>query len=476
MGVRHRDPAAGAARASSPAWCWPIAKALGEFGATITFVSNIPGETQTLPSAIYTFTQVPGGESGALRLTLVSIGLAFAAHARVGAAGAAGGADGARHLMLEVDVACRLGALDLDVGFATDAGVTALFGRSGAGKTTVINAIAGLLRPARGRIVLDGEPLLDTAQGIDMPRHRRRIGYVFQDARLFPHLTVRRNLLYGRWFAGTGRRRGSLDEVVELLGIAPLLERRPGMLSGGERQRVAIGRALLAGPRLLLLDEPLAALDQARKAEILPYLDRLCREAGIPILFVSHALEEVTRLATTMVLLSGGRVVATGPVGEVMARLDLGPAAGDVAGGALLHVRVVDRRDEDGLTVLAHPAGEIELAGLDLAIGQALRLRVDARDVVLALGTVPLAGISIRNQLQATVVRLGATADGGTTEVGLDVAGEALRARITTASAKALRLRPGLPVLALVKSVALGPDAATPDGADGWSGLRRHQT
>ena len=247
------------------------AKALGEFGATITFVSNIPGETQTLPSAIYTFTQVPGGEAGALRLTLVSIAPRVRRDARLRAAGAAGGPDGPRHLMLEVDLACRLGALDLEVGFAADAGVTALFGRSGAGKTTVINAIAGLLRPDRGRIVLDGEPLLDTERGIDVPRHRRRIGYVFQDARLFPHLTVRRNLLYGRWFAGRRRRRGSLDEVVELLGIEPLLDRRPGLLSGGERQRVAIGRALLAAPRLLLLDEPLASLDQARKAEILPY-------------------------------------------------------------------------------------------------------------------------------------------------------------------------------------------------------------
>ena len=364
--------------------------------------------------------------------------------------------------MLEVDVACRLGALDLQVAFSTAGEVTALFGRSGAGKTTVINCIAGLLRPDRGRIVLDGEPLLDTGRGIDVPRHRRRIGYVFQDARLFPHLTVRRNLLYGRWFAQRAHRRGSLDEVVELLGIGPLLERRPGLLSGGERQRVAIGRALLAGPRLLLLDEPLASLDQARKAEILPYLERLCREAGLPILFVSHALDEVARLASTMVLLSGGRVAATGPVGEVMARLDLGIASGDLAGGALLHVQVVGRRAPHGLTVLAHPAGEIEVPGLDLPCGRAVRLRVDARDVVLALGSVPLAGISIRNQLRARVVALGPPTN-GTTEVGLDVAGEALRARITTASAEALQLRPGLEVLALVKSVALGPDAAAVD-------------
>lgn len=366
--------------------------------------------------------------------------------------------------MLEVDLACRVGALDLDVAFSTMGGVTALFGRSGAGKTTVINAIAGLLRPDRGRVVLDGEPLLDTARGIDVPRHRRRIGYVFQDARLFPHLTVRRNLLYGSWFA-RGARRGSLEEVVGLLGIDHLLDRRPGRLSGGERQRVAIGRALLAAPRLLLLDEPLASLDQARKEEILPYLDRLRREAEIPILFVSHALDEVARLATSMVLLSGGRVAAMGPVGEVMARLDLGPAAADLGGGALLHLQVARR--QHGLTVLTHPAGEIEVPELDLPTGQTVRLRVDARDVVLALGSAPLAGISIRNQLRGTVTGLGTPAH-GTIEVGLDVGGEALRARITAASAEALALRPGLAVLALVKSVALGPDAASADlAADG---------
>jgi molybdate transport system ATP-binding protein len=364
--------------------------------------------------------------------------------------------------MLEVALATRLGSLDLDVDFRADDRVTALFGRSGAGKTTVVNAIAGLMRPARGRIVFDGEPLLDTAAGIDVPRHRRRVGYVFQDARLFPHLTVRRNLLYGRWFAGSRQRRGSLGEVVELLGIGHLLDRRPGALSGGEKQRVAIGRALLAAPRLLLLDEPLASLDQARKAEILPYLDRLCREARIPILFVSHALDEVARLASTMVLLSGGRVAAAGPVGEVMARLDLGPAGREFGGGALLHAQVAGSPGPHGLTVLTHPAGEIEVPGLALTPGATVRLRVDARDVVLALSDVPLAGISIRNRLRATVTALAAPA-AGTVEVGLDVAGEALRARITAASAEELGLRPGMAVLALVKSVVLGSDAATPE-------------
>jgi len=365
--------------------------------------------------------------------------------------------------MLEVELASRLGALDLDVSFAAPDGVTALFGRSGAGKTTIINCVAGLLRPDRGRILLDGEPLLDTGRGIDVPRHRRRIGYVFQDARLFPHLTVRRNLLYGRWFAGSHQRRSGLGEVVELLGIDHLLDRRPGTLSGGEKQRVAIGRGLLSAPRLLLLDEPLASLDQARKGEILPYLDRLCREAGIPILFVSHALDEVARLATTMVLLSGGRVAASGPVGEVMARVDLGAAASEVGAGAILHLQVVGGPDAHGLTLLTHPAGEIELPGVDLPPGHAVRLRIDARDVVLALGTTRLSGISIRNQLRATVVALGAPMN-GLTEVGLDVTGERLRALVTSASVEAMRLQPGVPVLALVKSAGLGPDAALPEG------------
>ncbi|MGE3291070.1 MAG: molybdenum ABC transporter ATP-binding protein [Geminicoccaceae bacterium] len=371
--------------------------------------------------------------------------------------------------MLEVDLACRLGTLDLQIAFSAPDGVTALFGRSGAGKTTIINCVAGLLRPDRGRIVLDGQPLLDTARRLDVPRHRRRIGYVFQDARLFPHLTVRRNLLYGQWFARGGHRRGSLTEVVELLGIDHLLERRPSTLSGGEKQRVAIGRALLADPRLLLLDEPLASLDQARKAEILPYLDRLCREAGIPILFVSHAPDEVARLATTMVLLSGGRVVAGGPVGEVMARLDLGPAGAEIGGGAVLHLLVAGGPNRHGLTLLAHPAGEIEIAATNLRPGSAVRLLIDARDVVLAVSGTRLPGISIRNQLHATVTALGRPVN-GLVEVGLDVAGERLRALLTSASAEELGLRPGMSVLALVKSAALGPQAALPE-ADLRAGL-----
>ncbi len=201
----------------------------------------------------------------------------------------------------------------LDVAFTAPAGVTALFGRSGAGKTTVVNAVAGLLRPAEGRVTVDGETLLDTARGVSVPRHRRRVGYVFQEGRLFPHLSVRQNLAFGGWFAPRGAPRPDFDHVVDLLGIEPLLARRPGLLSGGEKQRVAIGRALLAAPAPALMDEPLAALDAARKDEILPYLERLRDETRTPILYVSHALPEVARLATTIVALDAGRVARAAP-------------------------------------------------------------------------------------------------------------------------------------------------------------------
>jgi molybdate transport system ATP-binding protein len=198
-------------------------------------------------------------------------------------------------MSLSVRLCHRFGGFDLDLAFDAPGGVTALFGRSGAGKTTVINAVAGLLRPDAGRIVAAGRVLLDTGAGVNLPAHRRRIGYVFQDARLFPHLTVRQNLLYGRWFGG--RRDGpGLDRIVALLGIGGLLPRRPATLSGGEKARVAIGRAILSNPDLLALDEPLAALDEARRAEILPYLERLRDDLGLPMLYVSHALAEVARL------------------------------------------------------------------------------------------------------------------------------------------------------------------------------------
>jgi molybdate transport system ATP-binding protein len=214
--------------------------------------------------------------------------------------------------MLAVDVEKTLGEFALHAAFEAAGGATALFGPSGAGKTSLINMVAGLLRPDRGRIVLDGETMFDTAKRIDVPAWRRRIGCVFQEGRLFPHLSVRHNLDYGRWMGGHDADPAAFAHVVELLDIGALLDRRPGKLSGGERQRVAVGRALLMRPRLLLLDEPLASLDEARKTDILPYLERLRDEAKVPMIYVSHDAAEVKRIASRVVRLDGGKVTAAG--------------------------------------------------------------------------------------------------------------------------------------------------------------------
>ena len=340
----------------------------------------------------------------------------------------------------------------LDAGFDAPLGVTALFGRSGSGKTTIVNAVAGLLRPESGRIALDGVPLLDTARRIDMPRHRRRVGYVFQESRLFPHLTVRRNLLYGRWFAGL-REDAEVARVVALLGIGSLLDRRPAGLSGGERQRVAIGRALLAAPRLLLMDEPLAALDAARKAEILPYLERLRDETRIPILYVSHAVEEVARLATTVVALEGGRVLRMGPAAEVLSDPALAPALGVRAAGAVLPATVVAHH-ADGLSELAVSAGRLWLPRVAAAPGSRLRVRIAAQEVIVAL-TRP-EGLSALNILPAEVAAV-RTGEGPGAMVQLRAGDDRLLARLTRRSAEALALAPGTRCFAVVKSVAVAP-------------------
>jgi molybdate transport system ATP-binding protein len=217
-------------------------------------------------------------------------------------------------IVLAVDVEKQLGAFRIEVCFKAAGGATALFGESGAGKTSVVNMIAGLLTPDRGSIALDETVLFDAAARIDVPPHRRRIGYVFQEGRLFPHLSVRQNLDYGRRMSRQAQDKGEFERITALLDIGGLLERRPRMLSGGERQRVAVGRALLMRPRLLLLDEPLASLDNARKREILPYLIRLRDDAGVPIVYVSHTPAEVRRIATDVVRLAAGRVVATGGI------------------------------------------------------------------------------------------------------------------------------------------------------------------
>lgn len=354
-------------------------------------------------------------------------------------------------MTLRVSMTHRFPGLTLAAEFTAPPGVTALFGRSGSGKTSIINAIAGLLTPDQGRIDFDGEVLLDTARHLSLPTHRRRMGYVFQDARLFPHLTVRQNLTYGQRFApasGTV----TLDQVTELLDIAPLLSRRPGTLSGGERQRVAIGRALLSAPRMLLMDEPLAALDAARKAEILPYLERLRDEAGLPILYVSHSITEVARLATTVLLIDQGRVAAQGPVEAILADPSAAPALGLREAGAILPATLTDQEEGDGLSRLTTSAGPIWLPRLDAAVGTVVRVRIAAQDIMLARQR-PEA-ISALNILPATVtaLRLG---DGPGALVQVRAGDDLLLARITRRSVQALDLHPGTQVFAILKSVSV---------------------
>lgn len=355
-------------------------------------------------------------------------------------------------MSLEVSVEKTLGSFALKAVFSCGPGITALFGQSGSGKTSVVNMIAGLLRPERGRIAVDGRRLFDSAAKTHVPPHRRRIGYVFQDARLFPHLTVRQNLLYGRYFSPRAERYAVFDQVVSLLGIAPLLGRRPGGLSGGEEQRVAIGRALLASPRILLMDEPLASLDDARKSEILPYIERLRDEMRLPILYVSHAMDEVARLADTMVLMTNGSVAAVGTVADLSTRVDLPTLARRQEAGAVLRARVASHDVRYGLSELQFDGGALRVPRVEQPVGALVRLRIPARDVSLSLQKPE--GISVLNVLAGRVAAI--TRDEGPyAEVRITVGSTALLARVTRLSTEELGLREGRDVYALVKSVAL---------------------
>ncbi|HEX4333477.1 MAG TPA: molybdenum ABC transporter ATP-binding protein [Usitatibacter sp.] len=354
--------------------------------------------------------------------------------------------------MIEVDISVRRGAFAVEVAFAADAPIVALFGRSGAGKSTVVNAIAGTVRPERGRIAVDGRTLFDRASHVDVPAEARRVGYVFQDALLFPHMTVAANLAYGERLTPPAARFVDRDHVIALLDLARLLERRPQTLSGGERQRVAIGRALLASPRLLLMDEPLASLDAARKAEILAYIELLRDELRLPIVYVSHALEEVTRLADSMVLVADGRVAAQGSVADVLARPELQAHTGRFEAGAVIEARVARHDERYGLSVLAFEGGELVVPNVDALPGEPVRARVRARDVSLALSR-PV-GISIQNVFAADIVALDGEF-GGIVDVRLRVGATALVARITRKAAEELALSPGMALYALVKAVSI---------------------
>lgn len=340
--------------------------------------------------------------------------------------------------------------LDVDLALPSR-GVTALFGHSGSGKTTCLRAMAGLERAPGGFFALDDEVWQDDARGIFVPPHQRALGYVFQEASLFEHLTVRGNLEFGQKRAAAAKPSFLPADVAALLGIAGLLERRPDSLSGGERHRVAIARALLAEPRLLLMDEPLAALDLKRKLEILPYLERLHDELSIPVVYVSHVPDEVARLADHLVLLDAGKVAASGPLSATLARIDLPPAFADDAGVVL--ETVLAAHEADALSRLDFPGGCIYVGQRKEAIGQRLRCRIHARDVSLALEK-PQA-TSILNILEGKVTAVAPANAPGQVLVQLHVGPTPLLARITERSRRTLDIQPGRPVWIQVKATAM---------------------
>ncbi len=356
--------------------------------------------------------------------------------------------------MIEATLRLQRTGFALEVALALpERGVSALFGPSGCGKTTVLRALAGLDRAA-GRVALGDEVWQDDARGIFVATHRRAIGYVIQEAALFPHLDVRRNLDYGRRRVASPADRIAIEPIVELLGIGHLMARRTDTLSGGARQRVAIARALASSPRLLLLDEPLAALDAARKAEVLPYLDRLHAQLQIPVVYVSHAVDEVARLAHHLVLIDAGRVVAAGALADVMARLDLPTARGDGAGVVLDGV-VAERDATWQLARIEVGAGDFSVWARDhgLPLGHALRVRLLARDVSVARA--PQTGTSIGNQLAGTIEVIADDEHPALALVRLRVGSSPVVARLTRRSAHALALAPGMAAWAQVKTVAV---------------------
>lgn len=350
--------------------------------------------------------------------------------------------------MLKVSLQHSYPGFELAAEFSAEAGsITALFGKSGSGKTTLINQLAGLERPARGRIELDGEVLFDSAAGIHVPPAQRRLGYVFQDGRLFPHMSVRGNLNYGVKKEMTI----GFDQIVDLLDIRALLERRPNHLSGGERQRVAIGRALLSSPRLLLMDEPLAAIDVQLRNDILPFIERLRDELAMTIVYVSHAIEEVIRLADTMVILSDGKVAASGGVEELMSRLDLHPLTGRFEAGAVLATTYHSYDSEFDLATLTFAGGTIRVPGLNLEPGATLRAHIRASDISLMLSRPT--DSSILNIFEGEVVEI-QDSDGPQVDLRLDI-GSPLIARITKKSLHDLNIKVGTHLFALVKAVAI---------------------
>lgn len=352
---------------------------------------------------------------------------------------------------LSVAVEKRLGDFTLKASLAIPAsGVTALFGASGGGKTSLLRLIAGLDTPDSGVIRIGEQTLVDTRRGVVMPAHRRRLGVVFQEARLFPHYKVQGNLTYGMRPSARAR----FDTIVALLGIKPLLNRFPATLSGGEARRVAIGRALLTDPRLLLMDEPLTGLDGARKQELLRYIARLARDIDIPIVYVSHDPDELIAIADYLVLLDQGRLLAHGPLDELLLRFDLTEYLGGFDAASVITATIDDHDHHYALTQLHLEDGQrLTIPIVDKPLGTTLRLRIPVRDVALALSTSDQ--VSYRNQLSASVEQIGLVAGNKTSvELRLRVGEQILRARLTRKSFDELGVKEGMPIVALIRSVA----------------------
>lgn len=351
----------------------------------------------------------------------------------------------------------------LHAEFEAPGGITMLYGRSGSGKTTIINALAGLLTPDSGRIQMGGRVLFDAEAGINLAPHKRRVGYIFQDGRLFPHLTVHQNLKYGRWFAPGERATADMEKIVDMLGLSRLLDRRPTRLSGGEKQRVAIGRALLSGPDILLADEPLSALDDKRKEEILPYFERLRDTFDVPILYVSHSGTEVARLATSLVVLENGQVTRQGDADAVLSDPDFTPLGAGAAGVRLS--AIITAQHADGVTEVQAGGISLLLPEASFPVGTPINIRVEAQDVMIAREKPN--HVSALNILPAQVKTLRRGMGPGVL-VQLEAGGNLLLARITQRSAKMLDLHEGTPVFAVLKAVsvprqAIGDRQGKPD-------------
>lgn len=355
--------------------------------------------------------------------------------------------------MLDIAIRHQQGGFSLEADIQIGEGLTALFGPSGSGKTTLINLVAGLVRPEQGQIRLSGETWSDSDHGIFLPPHRRRIGYVFQEPRLFPHLTVRQNLAYGERLLPRTERRENLSRVADLLGLSALLDRRPQHLSGGEKQRVALGRALMASPRLLLMDEPLSALDSELKLQILPDIERIRDEVGIPILYVSHSVEEVARLATRVVVLERGKTIAIGAPDALLSSVPRG--AGALPAGNFISAMITAHHEAEGLTEALSGAGPLFIRAVELPLGTEIRVFVPVADIMLA--TAEVNGLSALNRLAGRITEI-QRENGSAVAVVVDCGGERVAVEVTRRSATQLGLAIGKPVHLLFKTVSIAPE------------------